>query len=104
LGALIGEVAGEAIATSNAHEKVKTLRGILGDSLAGINGRTKAEPWAPRWLHFPATTYLASNDRDAEIGEEDDLSSAADAAPCVDDESVAYDERDIEHDEATQFV
>jgi ParB family chromosome partitioning protein len=62
LGVLIGEVAGEATATGNAHEKVKTLRGILGDSLAGTNGRTKADPWAPRWLHFPATSYFADSD------------------------------------------
>lgn len=79
LGALIGEVAGDAIAASNAQEKIKTLRGILGDSLAGANGRTKAEPWAPRWLHFPAREYVGQYDIKAE----------SDTAPCQQDDDVA---------------
>jgi ParB family chromosome partitioning protein len=86
LQALIGDIAGEAVAASNAHEKVKTLRGILGDCLAGTNGRAKAEPWAPRWLHFPARTYFAPADAadgcdggDADAG--DDIDDDTDDAP-----------------------
>lgn len=55
---MVGEVAGDETAKSNAHEKAKTLRGILADCLTGSNGRAKAEGWVPRWLHFPATGYI----------------------------------------------
>lgn len=73
---LIGEVAGEAVAASNATEKVKTLRGIFSDCLAGTNGRTKAEPWAPRWLHFSVTDGTDHDEDDSgnggsDIGDDD---------------------------------
>src|SRR5579863_218467 len=98
LGALIGEVAGEAVATSNAHEKVKTLRGILGDCLAGANGRPKAEPWAPRWLRFPATTYFAREDIEAGTGDEDGMSEAGGATSCTNDDTETGEECDIDPD------
>ncbi len=57
--AMIGEVAGPAVAEANAQEPLKTLRTILRDCLDGTGGRTKAEGWVPRWLAFPATAYTA---------------------------------------------
>jgi len=82
LQALIGEVAGEAVAAANAHEKVKTLRGILGDCLAGTGGRAKAEGWVPRWLHFPARAYLTPDEDEAAVAIENDNCA-------VDDDRVA---------------
>jgi ParB family chromosome partitioning protein len=94
LQTLIGEVAGEEVAASNAHEKVKTLRGILGDCLTGTNGRAKAEQWVPRWLQFPARTYFARDD-DGGITDEGDVASVAndDEVPCttyLDHEEMAH--------------
>ncbi len=57
--AMIGEVAGPAVAEANAKEPVRTLRTILRDCLDGTGGRAKAERWVPRWLAFPATAYTA---------------------------------------------
>jgi ParB family chromosome partitioning protein len=108
LGALIGEVAGEAVATSNAHEKVKTLRGILGDCLAGTNGRPKIEPWAPRWLQFPATTYFASDDGEAGIGNGGGMRDTGDTASRTDDDIDAHEEcdndPDFQHDEMARVA
>ena len=55
--AMIGEVAGPAVADANVKEPVKTLRMILRDCVDGTGGRAKAEGWVPRWLTFPATAY-----------------------------------------------
>jgi len=57
--AITGEVAGAEVAAANAGEKTKALKSIIGDSLAGANGRTKAAPWVPRWMTFPPTAYTA---------------------------------------------
>ena len=57
LGRMVGEVAGQLIATANAGEKSKTLKRIIGDHLAGADGRAKVERWVPRWMQFPPSAY-----------------------------------------------
>ena len=57
--AITGEVAGAEVAAANAGEKAKALKSIIADCLAGTNGRTKVEPWVPRWMAFPPTAYTA---------------------------------------------
>ena len=54
---IVGEVAGEAVATANKEEKVKALKEIVQDCLAGANRRTKVERWVPRWMNFPPAAY-----------------------------------------------
>jgi len=54
---IVGEVAGEAVATANKDEKAKTLKQIVRDCLDGANGRTKVEHWVPRWIAFPPAAY-----------------------------------------------
>lgn len=55
--ALLGEIAGEAVAKANEGEKAKTLKKIARDALAGENGRAKVERWVPRWIRFPPAAY-----------------------------------------------
>ncbi|EQB08422.1 ParB/RepB/Spo0J family partition protein [Novosphingobium lindaniclasticum] len=55
--AMVGEVAGEVVASANSREKCKTLKGIIRDHLAGTDGRVKREGWVPRWMEFPPTQY-----------------------------------------------
>lgn len=69
LGALVAEVAGPAAATANAGETGKVLKGIIRDCLAGENGREKVENWVPKWLLFPAASYRAQAESDAEVDE-----------------------------------
>jgi ParB/RepB/Spo0J family partition protein len=57
LGRMVADVAGQLIATANAGEKSKTLKRIIGDHLAGADGRAKVERWVPRWMHFPPSAY-----------------------------------------------
>jgi ParB family chromosome partitioning protein len=57
LGRIVAEVAGETVATANAGEKSKTLKRIIGDHLAGADGRAKVERWVPRWMQFPPSAY-----------------------------------------------
>jgi len=57
LRGIVGEVAGEAVATANRGEKAKALRQIVRDCLAGANGRAKVENWVPRWMAFPPAAY-----------------------------------------------
>jgi ParB family chromosome partitioning protein len=54
LNAIVGEVAGEAVAKANVAEKGKTQKQIIRDCLAGANGRAKVADWLPGWLAFPA--------------------------------------------------
>lgn len=55
--AMVGEVAGEVVASANGREKGKTLKGIIRDHLAGTDGRVKREGWVPRWMAFPPSQY-----------------------------------------------
>jgi ParB family transcriptional regulator, chromosome partitioning protein len=57
LGLIVAEVAGDTVARANAGEKTATLRKIVGDHLAGADGRTKVEKWVPRWMAFPPAAY-----------------------------------------------
>lgn len=59
LAGMIGEVAGPEVAAANAGEKGRAMKAIIADSLAGTNGRAKAESWVPRWLAFPPSAYTA---------------------------------------------
>ncbi|MFC0104413.1 ParB/RepB/Spo0J family partition protein [Sphingopyxis terrae] len=57
--AIVGEIAGDAVATANAEEKAKALKAIIADHLGGTNGRAEVAPWAPRWMTFPPDAYTA---------------------------------------------
>ena len=57
LRGIVGEVAGEAVATANKDEKAKALKQIVRGCLAGANGRAKVEHWVPRWMAFPPAAY-----------------------------------------------
>ena len=59
LRAMVGEVAGEAVAAANAGEKAKTLKAIIRDHLVGLGTRTKVVHWVPRWMHFAPSAYTA---------------------------------------------
>jgi len=59
LGAMVAEVAGQAVADANAREKGATLKKIVTDHLAGIGGRPKVARWVPKWLAFPPAAYTA---------------------------------------------
>jgi ParB family chromosome partitioning protein len=57
LTAMMAEVAGPAVASANAKEKVKTQKAVIRDYLNGNNGRPKVEHWLPRWMRFPVAAY-----------------------------------------------
>lgn len=57
LTAMIAETAGKDVAKANAGEKTATLKKIIGDALAGKNGRAKSENWLPGWMAFPFRAY-----------------------------------------------
>lgn len=57
LTAMLGEVAGKDVAKANAGSKSSTLRQIIRDTVAGSNGRKKADGWLPGWLAFPFRSY-----------------------------------------------
>lgn len=57
LGAMVAEVAGDAVAEANAKEKGATLKKIVADHLGGVDGREQVTGWMPRWMRFPATAY-----------------------------------------------
>jgi ParB family chromosome partitioning protein len=59
LRGIVGEVAGEAVASANKDEKAKALKQIVRDCLDGANGRTKVEQWVPRWMAFPPAAYTS---------------------------------------------
>lgn len=57
--AILGEIAGEAVASANASEKGKTLKAIIRDCLDGTGGRDQVARWVPRWMAFPPAAYTA---------------------------------------------
>ena len=59
LTAIVGEVAGAAVADANADATAKVQRGILVDCLTGSNGREKVADWLPKWFAFPPSGYTA---------------------------------------------
>jgi len=58
LSAMLDEVAGPEVAQGNSDATGKVLKAILRDCLDGLNGRSKVEGWVPRWMRFPAASYL----------------------------------------------
>ena len=57
LTAIVGDVAGAAVASANAGEPTKVLKRIVADHLAGTNGRPEVARWVPRWMAFPPSAY-----------------------------------------------
>jgi ParB family chromosome partitioning protein len=57
IGCVLGDVAGEAVASANEGATGKVKRGIVRDCLTGENGRTKVEGWVPKWMAFPPAAY-----------------------------------------------
>lgn len=55
--AILAEVGGDAVASANAKEKGKTIKGVIADCLTGEGGRPKREAWVPRWMAFPPSAY-----------------------------------------------
>lgn len=82
LTAMVGEVAGETVATANAGEKGVTLKAILADSLAGANGRARPTGWVPRWMAFPPSTYTARGGVDT-VARAELVTTAAEAVRAV---------------------
>lgn len=54
--ALVADIAGDAVATANAGEKVKVQKQLIRDFVEGTGGRRKIE-WLPRWMAFPPAPY-----------------------------------------------
>jgi ParB family chromosome partitioning protein len=54
---IVAEVAGDRVASANASEKAKILKGIVRGYLDGADGRTKVERWVPRWMRFAPDAY-----------------------------------------------
>jgi ParB family chromosome partitioning protein len=59
LTAMVGQVAGQTIASANAGEKTKALKSIIRGHLEGTDGRRKYEGWVPGWMSFPPTAYTS---------------------------------------------
>jgi ParB family transcriptional regulator, chromosome partitioning protein len=55
--AILGEVGGEPVASANAKEKGKVIKGVIADCLTGSNDRPKVEGWVPKWMAFPPAAY-----------------------------------------------
>jgi len=56
---IVGDVAGERVASGNAGEKAKALKRIVRDCLDGTNGREQVGRWVPKWMAFPPSAYTA---------------------------------------------
>jgi ParB family chromosome partitioning protein len=101
---LVAEVAGDAVASANAGEKVKSQKAIIRDCLGGTNGRAEVAAWVPKWMAFPPAAYTArggvgtvtanavatASAADAEGGDEPDPGAppAALGAPDTEDDGV----------------
>ena len=57
VNAMLGEIAGKAVADANLTERVAAQKQIIRDCLDGTNGRARVEGWLPRWLAFPPSSY-----------------------------------------------
>ncbi|MBV9330204.1 MAG: chromosome partitioning protein ParB, partial [Alphaproteobacteria bacterium] len=93
IAALVAEVAGTGVATANAGETGKVMKGIIRDCLAGENGRQKVESWVPRWLRFPEGSYRSpaatESETEAEAAASEGITDAAlDAAPAAEAEGA----------------
>ena len=61
INAMLGEIAGQAVADANIAETTKVQKGILVDTLTGANGREAKPDWRPRWAAFPFGTYRSGD-------------------------------------------
>ena len=61
INAMLGEIAGKAVADANIAETAKVQKGILVDTLTGANGREAKPDWRPRWAAFPFGTYRSGD-------------------------------------------
>lgn len=95
---IVAEVAGEEVAAANAGSKVAALKAIVGDCLAGRNGRAKRSGWVPRWMAFPPAAYTARGG----VGTVRAHALAAAAAESVSDEAAAEAETDAATEAATE--
>jgi len=61
INAMLGEIAGKAIADANITETAKVQKGIIIDTLTGANGRDAKPDWRPSWAAFPFGTYRSGD-------------------------------------------
>jgi ParB family transcriptional regulator, chromosome partitioning protein len=54
---ILAEVGGAAVASANAKEKGKVIKGVIADFLTGSNNRPKVDGWVPKWMAFPPSAY-----------------------------------------------
>ncbi len=59
INAMLGEVAGQAVADANVSETAKLQKKILHDCLNG-QGRERIDGWVPRYMAFPPQSYDAN--------------------------------------------
>lgn len=55
--AILAEVGGTAVASANAKERGKVIKGVIADHLTGSNERPKTDGWVPKWMAFPPAAY-----------------------------------------------
>jgi len=55
--ALLGDIAGKAVANVNRDATAKTQKQIIRDTVGGKNGRDAKPAWRPRWMAFPVRSY-----------------------------------------------
>jgi ParB family chromosome partitioning protein len=60
VNAMLREVAGDVTADAHLASTAKVQKKIISDCFAG-DGRAKVENWLPRYLRFPAATYLGAS-------------------------------------------
>lgn len=58
VNAMLAEMAGETVAHGNQAATLTVQKQIIRDCLSGANGREAVTGWLPRWLEFPARSYL----------------------------------------------
>jgi len=61
VNAMLGEIAGKAVADANVTETAKVQKGIIAETLTGKNGREANPDWRPPWAAFPFGTYRSSD-------------------------------------------
>ena len=106
--AILAEVGGAMVASANAKEKGKVIKGVIADCLTGENGRPKHENWVPKWMAFPPAAYtdrggvatVAAANRARWLAEIDEPGDPDPAAPL----GAAADDFDVEEAEDTEAV
>ena len=62
INAMVGEIAGEATANSVLTDTGKKQKTIITNRIAGHGVSEPDLDWRPRWMGFPATSYLDGDD------------------------------------------